>query len=304
MQLNRLTGGQALVCGIATHCIWGTLPLYLLLVDDVPPLEFVAWRTLFTLPICAALVLLLKERHQLFVVLQQPRALATLLATSALIGLNWWLYVWAIQQGMIYAASLGYFILPLLMVALGGLVLGERTSTAQKLAIALAALGVGVLSAGADATLWVSLGLAATFGLYGLLRKTVAAGPLVGLTIEATILLPVVGGYLLWLSQEAGLSFGRDTLESGAILGAGFVTAIPLLLFAAAARTLSYTAMGMLQFMAPSMIFLLGLFVFREELRPQQIVCFALIWTGIAIFAWDIAARDRRERGRRQRAAA
>ena len=296
MQLDRLTGGQALACGIATHCIWGTLPLYLILVDDVPPLEFVAWRTLFTLPICAALVVLLKERQQLLAVLQRPRAIATLLATSALIGLNWWLYIWAIQQGMIYAASLGYFILPLLMVALGGLVLGERTSTAQKIAIALAALGVGVLSAGADATLWVSLGLALTFGLYGLLRKTVAAGPLVGLTIEATILLPVVGGYLVWLWQGTGLSFGRDVLESSAILGAGFVTAIPLLLFAAAARTLSYTAMGMLQFMAPSMIFLLGLFVFREELQTQQLVCFALIWTGIAIFAWDIAAKDRRQR--------
>ncbi|APE28224.1 EamA family transporter RarD [Aurantiacibacter gangjinensis] len=295
MPTRTLTTRQALACGLATHAIWGTLPLYLILVDDVPPLEFVAWRTLFTLPICLALVAMLKQSAELRAILSNGKAMVTLFATSALIGLNWWIYIWAIQENYIYAASLGYYILPLLMMVMGLVFLKERLSRAQTVAVVLAGIGVGVLSTGALTTLWVSLSLALTFGFYGLLRKTVAAGPLTGLTIEATILLPLVAGYLGWVAATDGVAFGRDTVETLAIIGAGFVTATPLLLFANAARNLPYTVSGVLQFLAPSMIFVLGLTVFGEELQRVQLVCFILIWAGIALFSWDMIRNARRK---------
>ena len=296
MSPQSLTFRQALACAFATHVIWGSLPLYLLLVDEVPPLEFVAWRTLFTLPICLVLVIGRRRMPQLREVLTNRKAMRTLVMSSALIGINWWVYIWAIQQGFVYATSLGYYILPLVMMVLGLVFLKEKLNRRQWAAVGFAALGVGALATGAITTLWVSLMLAITFGFYGLLRKTVSAGPLVGLTIEATILLPLVAGYLLWVQYtQGGTSMGRNGLETAAIIGAGFVTATPLLLFANAARALPYTVMGFFQFLAPTFIFILGLTVFDEQLKPAQLLCFVLIWVAISLFGWDMLRKSRQK---------
>lgn len=279
---------------IGAYLIWGFLPLYLLLVRIVPPVEFVAWRVIWTLPLCLLIVALRRQAGDLRAALADRRALLTLLASASLIGLNWLIYVWAIQNNQVYAASLGYYINPLVNVLLGTLLLGERLSRRQWLAVSIAALGVGVLLAGALTTLWISILLALTFGTYGLLRKQVAVGSLPGLTIESTILLipsAAIAGWYATLPQ--GSSFGADPALSLFIVFGGVVTAVPLLLFALAARKMDYSTIGMIQFLAPTIVFILGLTVFGQPLEPVQLASFLLIWLAIAIFVRDLLVRRR-----------
>ena len=274
---------------LGAHVVWGSMPLYLLLVHEVPALEYVAWRIVFTLPLCLLFLAWSGGWADLRRVLADRRAVLTLLASSTLIGVNWFLYVWAIQSGHVYAASLGYYILPLAMMLLGLAVLGERLTRLQWGAVGLAAVGVTALSVGALTTLWVSLSMAITFGLYGLLRKTVTAGALAGLTIEALLLLVPALGIAGWYAAgPQGSAVGRDALETAAIVWGGPMTAVPLIWFAVAARRMPYTAIGFLQFLSPTVVFLLGLFVFGEDLRPAQLVCFVLIWAAAALFTFDL----------------
>lgn len=289
MEQSSISHGRALAFALGSHAVWGSMPLYLLLVSKVPLFEYVAWRTLFTLPMCLAFIALLSGWAELSAVFSNRRAMLTLLASAGLIAVNWCLYVWAIQSGHVYAASLGYYILPLVMMLLGLIFLGERLTRRQWGAVAVAAIGVSALAAGALTTLWLSLACALTFGTYGLLRKTVAAGSLAGLTVESMLLAPIALGFLGW-SQLAGpgLAMGRDMLESAAIVAGGPMTAVPLLLFAIAARALPYTVIGFLQFISPTMVFLLGMFVFGETLKPAQLVCFVAIWAAESLFIWDM----------------
>jgi chloramphenicol-sensitive protein RarD len=273
------------------------MPLYLLLVHQVPPIEFVAWRIIFTLPLCLVFLTWSHTRGndgwgELRAVLADRRALLTLLASSALIGVNWSLYVWAIQTEHVYAASLGYYILPLAMMLMGLVVLGERLNRIQWCALLLAGVGVTALAIGALTTLWLSLSMALSFGIYGLLRKTVAAGALVGLTIESLLLLlPAVAIVSWYAASPAGTVIGRDTLETAAIAWAGPMTAIPLIWFAIAARRMPYTVLGFLQFISPTIVFLIGLLVFGEKLRPAQLACFVAIWAAAGLFVWDLLRR-------------
>lgn len=292
--------GKALLYAMSAHVFWGSMPLYLILVDKVPALEYVAWRTLFTLPMCLAFVWWLKKLPELRACLANRRALLRLLASSAMIAINWFAYVWAIQNHYVYAASLGYYILPLNMMLLGMLFLGERLTRMQWLAVGMAAVGVAALATGALTTLWLSLLLGTTFGIYGLLRKTVEAGPIVGLAVEAMILLPLVVGYLVWREfAGGGVAFGRDGLETFAIVMGGPMTALPLILFATAARALPYTLVGFLQFSSPTIVFLLGLLVFGEQMKPAQLACFIAIWSAVALFSWDMWRNARAERAER-----
>ncbi len=284
-----------LAAALATHAVWGAMPLYLQLVKSVPPVEFVAWRILFTLPLCALFLAWRKAGAEVRVVLRDRRALLTLVASASLVAANWILYVWAITSGHVYAASLGYYILPLMMMLLGLGVLGERLTRLQWAAVALAGGGVAVLAAGALTTLWVSLALAVTFGTYGLLRKTVNAGSLAGLTIESVILSPVALATVVWFAaRPTGSALAHGPLVAAAVAFGGPMTAVPLVLFAFAARRLPYTAMGFLQFISPTIVFLLGLLVFREALNAAQLACFVAIWAAIGLFIWDIVRGGRR----------
>ena len=287
---------SGLPAGVAAYLIWGFLPLYLVLVRTVPAFEFVGWRIIWTLPLCLLIVAVRRQWPDVRSAIANLRIMAVLAASALLIGANWLIYIWAIQHHFVFAASLGYYINPLVNVLLGTLVLGERLNTRRWLAVGLTACGVALLAAGALTTLWISLSLAFSFGIYGLLRKQVPVGALPGLTIESAILfLPacaVVGWYA---AQPAGSSFGHDLWLSLAIMLGGVVTAIPLLLFAIAARRMDYSALGFIQFLAPTIVFLLGLFVFHEPLQPAQLGSFALIWAALALFVWDLlASRQRR----------
>ena len=285
---------SGLPAAFGAYLIWGFMPLYLILVAAVPPFEFVGWRIIWTLPICLMIVLFRKQMPDLLSAMSDVRSLKVLTASALLVGTNWLVYIWAIQNGHVYAASLGYYINPLVNVLLGTLVLGERLSRRQWIAVALAMGGIAVLAAGAVTTLWISLTLAFSFGTYGLLRKQVAVGSLPGLTIESAILLLPAAGVAWWYAAgPAGSSFFVSPSLSLLIVLGGFVTAIPLLMFAVAARRMDYSTLGFTQFLAPTIVFVLGLTVFGEELKPAQAICFALIWCAVAIFAWDLLAQRR-----------
>ena len=279
---------------LGAYILWGFMPLYLLLVRQVPAFEFVGWRIVWTLPVCLLIVAFRGQFPAIREALRNWRALLILTASAVLIAVNWVVYVWAIQQNFVYAASLGYYINPLVNVLLGTLLLKEKLSRAQWIAVGLAGIGIAVLAAGALTTLWISLTLALSFGTYGLLRKQVEVGALPGLTIESAILLlPALGVAAWFAASPQGSSFDDSLGLSLAIMLGGAFTAFPLLMFAIAARRMDYSTLGFFQFLAPSIVFILGLTVFGEELHPAQAFCFGCIWIAAAIFVWDLWARRR-----------
>lgn len=289
--------GSGLPQAFGAYAIWGLLPLYLHAVSHVPPLEFVGWRIAVTVPVCLVLVVLARQGGELRGLLRQPRRLAALGLSAALIGGNWLLYVAAIHDGHVLAASIGYYINPLLNVVLGTVFLGERLAPRQWLAVAVAAAGVVVLASAAGGAVWLSLSLAATFGCYGLVRKLVPVSAITGLTVETLALLPAALAVVGWYAgQPAGSAIGHGVASDALILAAGPLTAAPLLLFAAAARRLPYATLGFIQFFSPTLVFIQGLWLFHEPLSRTQLACFLLIWSACAIYCWDLLLRQRAAR--------
>jgi chloramphenicol-sensitive protein RarD len=280
---------SGLPAALGAYLIWGVLPLYLILVNRVPPVEFVAWRVVWTLPLCLMIAGLRHQLPEILAAIRNPKVLATLTASAVLIGINWLVYIWAIQTGEVFAASLGYYINPLINVLLGTLLLGERLTARGWTAVAIAAAGIALLLGGALTTLWISLTLALSFGAYGLLRKRVPVGALPGLTIESLVLLlPALGIAGWYAASPAGSSFGHEWPLSLLIVLGGALTAIPLWLFAVAARRMAYSTLGFVQFLSPTIVFVLGLTVFDQPLLPVQLAAFVAIWIAIAIFVWDL----------------
>lgn len=282
---------------LGAYAIWGFVPLFFKLLESVPPVEVLAQRIVWSLPLCVLIMVFRRQVGDYLAALKDWRVLRLLLASSVLIALNWLVYIHAIFSDHVLAASLGYYLNPLVNVMLGMIFLGERLSRLQMLAVAIAAVGVAILLAGALDTLWISLTLAFSFGIYGLIRKVAPVGSLPGLAIETTLLLPVAlvaAGYYIWVGDGRG--FGTGAGISWLLAAGGVVTAVPLLLFATAARKMSYAALGFVQYLAPSIALVLGLFVFHEPLKPVQLLCFLLIWTSIAVFSFDMWRKMRAER--------
>ncbi|MET0251826.1 MAG: EamA family transporter RarD [Novosphingobium sp.] len=283
---------NGLPLAVAAYTIWGFLPLFFALLRQVPPFELVAWRVIFTVPLCVLFIGLRRQAGEILAVLRDWRVLRLLLVSALLIGSNWVIYVAAVNGGHVFAASLGYYINPLLNVLLGTAFLSERLSRLQWLAVTVAFAGVAVLLAGATDTLGISLALAITFGLYGLVRKLAPVGSVPGLTIESAVLLLPAAGCALWFAQQpAGSSFGSSPGASLILGASGAVTAVPLLLFAVAARRMDYSTLGFVQFLAPTIAFILGLVVFHEPLRPVQLASFVVIWIAIGLFSFDLLRR-------------
>lgn len=290
---TRVTAGLPQALG--AYAVWSLFPLYFALLHAVAPFEVVVWRLLFTLPFCLASVLIFRQGAALKTALTTPRVLGALALSGLLIGANWLIYVIAVMEGHVLAASLGYYINPLVNVLAGTIFLRERLSRLQWTAVGLAAIGVAMLAGGALDTLWISMGIALSFAGYGLVRKLAPVESLPGLTVETLVLLIPALGLLGWQAPgPAGLAMGQSLNISLLLACAGIVTGIPLLLFAGAARKLDFSVLGFIQFVTPTGIFLLGLFVFGEPLRPVQIFCFLFIWTAIAVFCWDLLSRKRK----------
>jgi len=275
-----------LLLGIGAYVSWGVLPLYFHLLVGVPALQILAHRVLWSVLLLVPLVLVLR-RVPAILAAARGRTLLLLVASAALIAVNWLVYIWATTHGHVLESSLGYFINPLVNVALGVAVLGERLRRMQAVAIGIAGLGVLVLAVTGGGMLWIALALALSFGFYGLLRKVAAIDALGGLTVETLLLAPFAAAVLLSASHAGTNVFGQDPRHDWLLVAAGAVTALPLLMFAAAARRMSYATLGLLQYLAPSLQFLQAVLLFGEPVHLQHIITFVLIWSGCALYVWD-----------------
>jgi chloramphenicol-sensitive protein RarD len=274
-----------LLLGLGAYLLWGVLPLYFKAIAEVPATEIVAHRIVWSLLFLGILAAILKRWATVRKAVASPKVLGTLAVTAMLIGGNWLIWVWAVVNGHVLEGSLGYYLNPLVNVLLGTVLLKERLSLGQKLAVGLAAAGVAVLAAGAGSALWISLSLAATFALYGFIRKVAPVDAIEGLLIETAMLAPLALGWILWVQSQGTSGFGVSLATDLLLTLAGAATAIPLLLFTAAAKRLPYSTLGFLQYIAPSLQFLLAVLVFGERLTTAHIICFGAIWTALVIFA-------------------
>ncbi len=280
-----MTGNaRGLWLGIGAYVLWGALPLYLRLLHDVPVVQILAHRVLWSLVLLAVAVVLLR-RVRAIRAAARGRTLALLAASATLIAINWLAYIWAIGHAHVLEASLGYFINPLVNVALGVVVLRERVGRVQWVAVGIAAAGVLVMAAGGGGAVWISLTLAISFGFYGLIRKVAAIDALGGLTVETLLLAGPALGVIAWMQASGQGAFGHDTRIDLLLVAAGAVTAAPLLLFAAAARRLRYTTLGLLQYIAPTLQLAQAVLLFGERVHAHHIAAFALIWSGCALYA-------------------
>jgi chloramphenicol-sensitive protein RarD len=279
------------------YILWGLFPLYIKQIVHVPALEIVLHRSAWSLMFVFGLLVVLRRFAWMGPVLRQPRTLAVFTLSALLLGGNWLLYVWAVNAGRVLDASLGYFINPLINVVLGYVVLKERPRPLQWAAVALAAAGVLWLAVGAGHLPWVSLVLAMSFGLYGLLRKTATLGAIEGLALETLLLAPLAVGGLVWLALVGQGHFGQgDTATDLWLLAAGPFTAVPLLLFASGARRVSMATLGLLQYLGPSIQFVLGVFLYHEPFSTSRGVGFLLIWAALALYSaesWRVLRRQR-----------
>lgn len=270
------------------YFIWGVVPLYFKWLAVVPAAEIIAHRILWSVPFIGLLLLAARRLGVLAAYLRQPRLLAVLASSMALLTVNWLVFVWAVNADRVLETSLGYFINPLVSILIGFLLLGERLRFWQRVAVALAAAGVANQVWQIGALPWVSLVLAATFALYGLLRKRAPVDALSGLLIETLIATPLAVAYLFWAAAQGPLAFGARGAGIDVLLAlSGPVTAVPLMLFAFGARRLRLATLGFLQYIAPTLNFLLAVFVFHEPLGGGQLLTFVLIWVGLAVYSAD-----------------
>jgi len=279
---------RGLVFGASTYGIWGLLPLYWRLLDQAGAVEVLAHRFVWTL-VVIALLLWIRPRPGCWRALRERPAAFRLLAAAALvIAFNWYLYIWGVNHERVVETSLGYFISPLITVVVGVVLFQERLRRPQWFAIGLAAMAVAWLTVDYGRVPWVAVGLALSFATYGLLKKKAATPAVEGLAVEATILLPFVLGYLIWLEFMGRAAFGHDGWSTTLLLvAAGPATAIPLLFFAGAVRRIPLTYLGLLQYLTPSVQFVLGVFVFGEPMPPARLVGFVLIWAALATFTGE-----------------
>jgi chloramphenicol-sensitive protein RarD len=279
--------------GLAAYALWGVLPIYFKAIADVSAIDIVAHRILWSLPYLAALITFLKGWPKVRAAVRRPRTIAMLVLSALLIGTNWLLYTYAVTAGHILAASFGYYLNPLANVLLGRFVLGERLSRLQWTAVAIAATGISVLAAGALGQLWLSLALCASFALYGLVRKVVPADALTGIAIETTLLLPLAVAWLAWLALASQPIMGLTHRDSELLLVAGIVSTTPLLLFTAAARRLPYSTLGMLQFVAPTLQFLIAVLLYGEPFTAAHAIAFPAIWAALVLYVIAMLRKPR-----------
>ena len=277
---------QGVIYGLAAYLCWGFFPVYFKSVKVVPPLEMVSHRIVWSLAFLLLLITWKGAWRSMLGLLTLPKSLSVLVATTLLIATNWLVFIYAISVGEVLQSSLGYFINPLVSVMLGWVFLRERLERPQWISLGLAATGVMYLAVQYGSMPWIALILAASFGLYGLIRKALHVEPLVGLTVETLLLAPFALFYLVQLNQQgAGVFLTQSTKLDLLIPMSGVVTAIPLLLFAAATKKLRLATIGFLQYITPTLHFLLAITIFGETFTHTHLVSFLFIWAGLALYS-------------------
>ena len=278
----------------SAYIIWGVVPIFWKLLVGVSAVEIVAHRIVWTLVFVLWILYVWGRLPKLWSALRDRNALAALFASAVLIAVNWGVFIWAVTNEMIIATSLGYYITPLVSFVLGVVVLGERLSRIQLIAIGLAALGVANYTLSLGYLPWVSLVLAVSFGFYGLIRKTVAVESIEGLGVEALLLMPLSLGYAVYLMANAQGSF----IHAGAFISlcivlAGPLTAVPLMLFSAGVRLIPLSTLGFLQYLAPSISLVIAVFLYDEPFTHAHAITFVLIWSALALVSWEVLRRER-----------
>ena len=286
-----------IIYALIAYGIWGVLPLYLKALHAVPPAQIVAHRIVWAAMLLVVVVAVTGKREFLAQLRQRPRIIWTFMASALALSVNWLVYIWGVEQGRVVDVSLGYFINPLFSVVLAVVVLKERLRLAQWAAVAVAFAGVLWLALLAGQMPWIGLTLAVSFGLYGLLRKTATIDALGGLTLETLLLLPFALLYLLGLAVQGHAAWQTaDVSLRGLLVAAGPITAFPLLCFAAGARRIPLSLIGILQYLGPTLQLALGVFVFHERLPPAKLAGFALIWLALALYAAESAVFNARSK--------
>ncbi len=279
---------------LTAYLLWGFLPLYMKALAHIPPPEVIAHRIIWSVPIAVAVLFWLGRTADLKVAIRTPRMLGMAAVTAALISVNWGIYVWAIGSGHALDAALGYYINPLFSVFLGAVLLGERLRPAQWMAIALAVVAVVILTWQAGRLPWVALSLTVSWAAYAFFKKSLPIGPNQGFTLEVLLLLPPAVAYLAWLTATGRSHFlagsPHDTLL---LLGCGGVTALPLMIYANGAKLLRLSTIGMMQYIAPTMIFLTAVLVFGEPFDRVRLLAFGLIWASLAIYTASMLRQAR-----------
>ena len=275
---------RGFVFGLAAYGLWGVLPIYFKAIAAIGAVDIVAHRVIWSLPFLRLLLVFDKGRDKVRAAFGTRKTVGILALTALLIGINWLLYVFAVTSGHILAASFGYYLNPLANVLLGRFVLKEHLSRLQWAAVAIAAAGISVLAAGALSQLWISLTLCATFALYGLLRKVVPVDALTGLTVETWMLFPFAIAWLAWRALNGVPVMGSTGTDTALLLLAGVVSTTPLLLFTAAARLLRYSTLGMLQFLAPTLQFLIAVLMYGEPFTRAHAIAFSAIWIALGLY--------------------
>ncbi len=291
------------VYAIGAYGLWGMMPFYVKAVAHIPALEIVAYRVLWSVPVAGIVILALRRTADLRAALQSPRTMLLATVTALLVSINWLVYVWAVSVDRALETALGYYINPLINVLMGAVFLGERFTRAQIMAVALAVVGVAVMTIETGGLPWISLVLACSFASYGFLRKTLPIGPTQGFMLEVMILSPLAFVVVLWFAIGGGADLAAGmppALYAGSDQGAGRfwllalagpVTAFPLILYAFGAKALRYSTIGLLQYIAPTLIFLIAVFVFREPFSAGQLVAFLFIWSAVILYSWSLIRR-------------
>jgi chloramphenicol-sensitive protein RarD len=278
---------RGLAFAISAYLLWGVLPLFMKMVAHIPPAEVVAHRVIWSVPIAGAVLLVLGRTGDILVAFKSRRMLAMALVTAALISVNWGIYVWAIAVDRTVEAALGYYINPLISVVIAAVVLKERLRPAQMVAIGFAVVAVAILAWDAGGLPWISLTLAITWGFYALARKTLPLGPNQGFFLEVLILTVPALGYVIYV-QQAGVGHflgAFDANDTWLLMFAGVATAVPLMLYANAAKLLKLSTIGIMQYIAPSFVFLIAVFVFKEPFGSTKLIAFCFIWAALVIYS-------------------
>ena len=276
---------KGLALAVTAYVLWGFLPLYMKAMAHVGPVEIVAHRIIWSVPIAGILLIALGRTGDLKAALQNPKMLGMACLTAALISVNWAIYVWAIASGNALDAALGYYINPLFSIALGAILLREPLNRTQLVAVGLAAAGVLVLVVQAGSLPWAALGLMVSWGFYAFFKRSLPIGPNQGFLLEVLILLIPALAYVTWLGAQGTGHFGLVAEDTLLLAGAGVVTAVPLLVYANGAKLVRLSTMGILQYIAPTMIFITAIAVFGEQIDRGRMIAFPLIWAALVVYS-------------------
>lgn len=278
---------------LSAYLLWGFLPLYLKLIDHIPVLEVLAHRVLWSVPVAGLILLVLGRTGDIGRVLRDPKALAMGCVTAMLVSINWGTYVWAVAVGRALDGALGYYINPIFSVFLGAMLLGERLNRLQWGAVALAAMAVAFLTYETGSLPWPAIVLTFSWGFYAYFKRSLPIGPNQGFLLEVLILSLLAIGYLVWLGAKGGGHFVSLSLDMWLLMGCGIVTAVPLMLYANGAKGLRLATIGIMQYIAPTMIMLIAVFVFEEPFGPARAVAFPLIWAALGLYTYAMFRRRR-----------